>query len=92
MLKQGISNDLVAWVQIRIGAKVDGIFGKNTKNKVIDYQKSHRLVVDGIVGPATLKCILKQYRVNMWLNLHLTCFYNIIKNWIYYKEWWLWLK
>lgn len=64
ILKQGSRNDLVSWVQIRIGkCTVDGIFGPVTKQAVMDYQKSHGLAVDGIVGPATLKCILKQYGV-----------------------------
>lgn len=64
LLKQGISNDLVSWVQIRIGkCTVDGIYGPVTKQAVMEYQKSYNLSVDGIVGPATLKCILKQYGV-----------------------------
>lgn len=63
ILKQGMVNDLIAWVQIRIGTKPDGIFGKNTKAAVIEYQKLHKLSVDGIVGYNTLKTILKQYGV-----------------------------
>ena len=64
ILKNGSRNDLVSWVQIRIGkCTVDGIFGPVTKQAVMEYQKSHGLAVDGIVGPATLKCILKQYGV-----------------------------
>ena len=64
ILKNGSRNDLVSWVQIRIGkCTVDGIFGPVTKQAVIEYQKAHKLVADGIVGPATLKCILKQYGV-----------------------------
>ena len=64
ILKNGSRNDLVSWVQIRIGkCTVDGIFGPVTKQAVMEYQKSHGLAADGIVGPATLKCILKQYGV-----------------------------
>lgn len=64
LLKQGSRNDLVGWVQIRIGkCTVDGIFGPATKQAVMEYQKSHGLAVDGIVGPNTLKTILKQYGV-----------------------------
>lgn len=40
-------------VQHKIGAAVDGIFGKETRAKVIAYQKSHGLVADGIVGVKT---------------------------------------
>ena len=66
ILKQFMSNDLVGWVQIRIGkCSVDGIFGPVTKQAVMEYQKSHGLAVDGIVGPNTLKTILKQYGVNI---------------------------
>ncbi|RBP39898.1 peptidoglycan-binding protein [Garciella nitratireducens] len=32
----------------------DGIFGKNTKNAVMSFQKNNNLSADGIVGPATL--------------------------------------
>lgn len=63
ILKNGSRNDLVAWVQIRIGTSVDGIFGANTRSKVIKYQKAHGLGADGIVGANTLRCILKQYGV-----------------------------
>lgn len=64
ILKQGTSNDLVAWVQIRIGkCSVDGIFGPVTKAAVMEYQKTHNLSVDGVVGANTLKAILKQYGV-----------------------------
>lgn len=64
LLKEGSKNDLVAWVQIRIGkCSVDGIFGVVTKQAVMEYQKSHGLAVDGIVGANTLKTILKQYGV-----------------------------
>jgi 3D (Asp-Asp-Asp) domain-containing protein len=34
---------------------VDGIFGQNTKNLVVSFQKSHGLTVDGIAGPETYK-------------------------------------
>ena len=66
ILKNRSRNDLVGWVQIRIGkCTVDGIFGPVTKQAVMEYQKSHGLAVDGIVGPNTLKTILKQYGVNI---------------------------
>jgi peptidoglycan hydrolase-like protein with peptidoglycan-binding domain len=37
----------------------DGIFGANTKKAVRQFQKSHGLKVDGIVGPATQKALGK---------------------------------
>lgn len=41
----------------RYGA--DGIFGEETRNAVIQFQKDHGLLVDGIVGPQTLDWISK---------------------------------
>lgn len=37
----------------------DGIFGKNTRIAVIDYQKDHGLTPDGIIGPKTWASIPK---------------------------------
>ena len=34
---------------------VDGIFGNNTKNAVIAFQRAHGLTADGIAGPKTLE-------------------------------------
>lgn len=36
---------------------VDGIFGLNTENAVRQYQRAHKLTVDGIVGAATKKAL-----------------------------------
>lgn len=35
----------------------DGIFGYNTEQAVRKFQKDHHLVVDGIVGPSTIKAL-----------------------------------
>lgn len=40
-------------VQHRIGAVIDGYYGKETRSKVISYQRSHNLTRDGIVGRLT---------------------------------------
>lgn len=37
--------------------KVDGIFGKNTRLAVIDFQRKNKLVPDGIVGIGTAKAL-----------------------------------
>ncbi len=49
----------VIWLQIALNQhgynlKVDGIFGKNTLNVVMDYQKKNGLKVDGIAGVKTI--------------------------------------
>ncbi len=46
---------LTKWVQLRVGATVDGIFGQCTYNEVVKFQRNHKLVQDGIVGFNTLK-------------------------------------
>lgn len=46
---------LTKWVQLRVGALVDGIFGQDTYNEVVKFQREHNLVQDGIVGFNTLK-------------------------------------
>ena len=41
--------------------KVDGIFGNTTKQGVINFQKAHNLVGDGIVGSMTVKSLNEAY-------------------------------
>jgi len=48
----------VRWVQNKVGAVPDGIFGDETRGKVISYQKGNGLVADGIVGYNTVRKIL----------------------------------
>ena len=62
ILKVGSRNSLVAWLQCRIGASIDGDFGNNTRQKVIEYQRAHGLAADGIVGYNTWNCLLNQYK------------------------------
>jgi peptidoglycan hydrolase-like protein with peptidoglycan-binding domain len=53
-LKQGASGDDVKAVQRRVGAKADGQFGDQTSQAVKNFQRSHRLQVDGVVGAQTV--------------------------------------
>ena len=62
ILKRGSNNCLVSWVQCRIGASIDGIFGQETENKVKEFQQRNNLTVDGIVGYNTLNKILELFK------------------------------
>ena len=62
ILKRGSNNCLVSWVQCRIGASIDGIFGHETENKVKEFQQRNNLTVDGVVGYNTLNKILELFK------------------------------
>lgn len=58
-LSFGLAGDDVRELQsilnrLGYGLKVDGIFGQNTKNAVIAFQRNANIRVDGIVGKETL--------------------------------------
>lgn len=53
MLRSGSRGLAVRYLQYRVGSKVDGIFGNNTKMQVISFQRNNGLTADGIVGPLT---------------------------------------
>ena len=64
-LRQGSKGDYVlAWQKFLnmsgypCGAE-DGVFGKNTRIAVINYQKDHGLVADGVIGKKTWESIPK---------------------------------
>jgi peptidoglycan hydrolase-like protein with peptidoglycan-binding domain len=52
-LRRGASGDLVKYVQARVGAAMDGIFGGWTEAAVRRFQQTRNMVPDGIVGPKT---------------------------------------
>ena len=63
LLKSGSKGAYVTWLQkalINRGYKIsaDGIFGTQTKEALIKYQKSRGLSADGIAGSATIKAII----------------------------------
>lgn len=41
------------YIQYRVGGSIDGVFGNRTKVNVQNWQVSHKLKADGIVGPVT---------------------------------------
>jgi hypothetical protein len=60
MVRQGSSGPEVAYAQERLNAHgampplaVDAIFGPLTRKAAVEYQKSHGLVPDAIIGPRT---------------------------------------
>jgi peptidoglycan hydrolase-like protein with peptidoglycan-binding domain len=65
-LKKGSSGPEVRNVQQMINRlipvapqlTVDGIFGPKTEARVIEFQKTNRLVADGVVGPVTTKALI----------------------------------
>lgn len=54
VFKIGYCGDEVKQIQLALGLKADGIFGKQTEKTVIEFQKEHDLFPDGIVGEITL--------------------------------------
>ena len=57
VFKIGYCGDEVKQIQLALGLKADGIFGKKTENAVIEFQKENGLFADGIVGEQTLDAL-----------------------------------
>lgn len=49
--------DAVKLIQAKVGAKVDGDFGRQTRGKVREWQAANGRHVDGVVGPKTWKAM-----------------------------------
>ena len=58
LLKIGARGNITKLLQEKLGVTADGIFGNNTKQAVINYQKSKGLSADGIVGQNTWRKLL----------------------------------
>lgn len=58
-VKKGSKGNLVAWVQCRVGAGIDGKAGNETRDKIIQFQLAHGLTPDGCAGHDTIVCILR---------------------------------
>lgn len=61
-LKKGVSGNDVKWLQYQLNTcgydlVLDGSFGKNTLNAVLNYQHMNGLETDGKVGGATRRCL-----------------------------------
>ena len=58
-LRRGMKGEDVKAVQKAVGAEpIDGDYGAKTEAKVREFQRSHGLVADGIVGPRTWSIIV----------------------------------
>ena len=62
--KQGSRGEVVKRIQRALKVFPDGIFGELTCEAVKQFQATHGLTVDGIVGPATLAKLLPQLAVS----------------------------
>lgn len=64
-LRKGAKGAAVRWLQwelnndMGLSLVVDGIFGANTEKIVLQYQKEHGLVQDGVVGRKTIEALQK---------------------------------
>lgn len=64
-LRRGSRGSKVKELQYVLCLVTDGIFGPVTEEAVRDYQRSHGLEADGIVGPATWKSLLSVFGYNL---------------------------
>ena len=55
--KIGYCGDEVKQIQLALGIKADGVFGKQTESAVIKFQKENGLFPDGVVGEITLDAL-----------------------------------
>lgn len=62
-LRLGSRGQNVKDLQVALGVKPDGWFGPRTRQAVKLWQASHRLVVDGVVGPVTWAALKKAGRI-----------------------------
>ncbi|MFW6600186.1 peptidoglycan-binding domain-containing protein [Propionibacteriaceae bacterium Y2011] len=62
IVRTGSNNSNVRFIQARLGASVDGVFGPKTKAAVVSFQRSRGLETDGIVGPKTWSQLLDVVR------------------------------
>lgn len=58
-LKYKANGTAVRYIQYRLGIRSDGIFGNETRQAVLNFQKVNGLKVDGVIGKMTWSKILK---------------------------------
>ena len=57
-VRLGSSGPTVMMVQQKLNIVADGIFGKGTRRAVMEWQRSNKLKVDGVIGENSLKTLL----------------------------------
>ena len=62
IIRRGSNNCLVGWLQARIGATPDNIFGANTEQKLREFQAKNGLEVDGIAGYNTWSKLFELFK------------------------------
>ena len=55
-------HNVTSWLQLRVGASVDGIFGQGTKEAVMYFQRTNELTVDGVAGRNTFNKLLEIFK------------------------------
>ena len=58
-VREEARGEITRWIQLRVGAEPDGIFGEETKQAVKWYQEINKLRGDGIIGRYIWRKILK---------------------------------
>src|SRR5256885_11389347 len=54
LLHRGSQGSTIVAVQRALRITADGVYGSATRRAVVEFQREHGLIVDGIVGPQTL--------------------------------------
>jgi peptidoglycan DL-endopeptidase CwlO len=60
ILRMGDTGFLVRKAQKLLHLPVDGVFGRDTRGRTKHFQRTHHLFVDGQIGPATWRALLKR--------------------------------
>lgn len=58
MLHEGSQGNITKWVQQQLGISADGLFGGQTRQAIINFQRNHGLYGDGVAGHNTWKALL----------------------------------
>lgn len=58
LIKKGATGNIIKWIQAKLNITADGIFGDQTFVAIQNFQASHGLVADGIIGINTWRKLL----------------------------------